>query len=340
MPENTKIEWCAATINPVWGCDNNCEYCYARGIARRFGGEVGKKEKRYLREHNLACDIDVEILQDFYPTFLESQYAKLESLLKKWDSPRCKRRSIFLDSMSDIAFWQPEWVERVLELIRQHPKHAYLLLTKDPAVYGRHEWPSSVWCGVTATNQEEADKLIPELFQEAVKQGIENLFVSLEPMRGEIEIMQYLRSCVACQRKEPDCGYRHHGEAIHLKGVIVGGMTGAGALPMHPDWARRIRDDCRMAGVDFFFKQWGEWIAPFQMTRPSELYGDWLDEVPKWDDRPFCRRDIHKPVKVGKKAAGRLLDGREWNDLPWRKRKTPATDINVMGLDGRNEIGG
>jgi len=73
--------------------------------------------------------------------------------------------------------------------------------------------------------------------------------------------------------------------------VVCGGESGPGARPMHPDWARSVRDQCVAAGVPFFFKQWGEW-APFG--------------------------DLNAMRRTGKKAAGRLLDGREWNEYPVR----------------------
>lgn len=102
--------------------------------------------------------------------------------------------------------------------------------------------------------------------------------------------------------------------------VIVGGESGAGARPMHPDWARGLRDQCVEAGVAFFFKQWGEW-APADMlfemgVAPGESRQPWGQCQPRMD-------------RVGKKAAGRLLDGREWDEMPTTKEFCPQ--ITQMG---------
>jgi protein gp37 len=96
---------------------------------------------------------------------------------------------------------------------------------------------------------------------------------------------------------------------VNLQGIgwaIVGGESGPGARPMHPDWARSLRDQCVAAGVPFFFKQWGEWAAPFyegQYSKSKYLWQPIMGE----------RGEL---VRVGKKKAGRLLDGREWNEFP------------------------
>jgi protein gp37 len=96
--------------------------------------------------------------------------------------------------------------------------------------------------------------------------------------------------------------------------VIVGGESGPGARPMHPDWARSLRDECQAAGVAFFFKQWGEWVE----SRAGERF----DAVLHPDGHRPDRYDRTHPVgsvfmrRVGKKAAGRLLDGRTWDELP------------------------
>ena len=96
--------------------------------------------------------------------------------------------------------------------------------------------------------------------------------------------------------------------------IIVGGESGPGARPMHPDWARSLRDQCKAAGVPFLFKQWGEWIDDFnidaaalhspQIADPNEYFHEceWESGVSSW--------------RVGKKAAGRLLDGRTWDEVP------------------------
>lgn len=109
--------------------------------------------------------------------------------------------------------------------------------------------------------------------------------------------------------------------------LICGGESGPGARPMHPDWVRALRDQCVAAGVPYFFKQWGAW-APFNQQRGkiaqavngnSDCWGYWQDEYPG-DDR-FSLRGLtshteSQMVRVGKKPAGAMLDGREWREFP------------------------
>jgi protein gp37 len=92
--------------------------------------------------------------------------------------------------------------------------------------------------------------------------------------------------------------------------VIAGGETGPGARPMHPDWARSLRDQCLDAHVPFFFKSWGEWVRRH----------DLLASLPGMKDRPWFSFDPDTSVcRVGKKASGRLIDGRKWDEVPRRQ---------------------
>jgi hypothetical protein len=115
----------------------------------------------------------------------------------------------------------------------------------------------------------------------------------------------------------------------HLHWVIVGGESGPHARPMHPDWARGLRDQCEAAGVPFLFKQWGEWLpwgcfTPDLKARVTEDYDPfrnacWVES--QWEDHDgpvmACDGDPENSVaRVGKKAAGRLLDDIEHNGFP------------------------
>ena len=88
--------------------------------------------------------------------------------------------------------------------------------------------------------------------------------------------------------------------------VIVGGEIGSGARPMHPDWARSIREQCAASGVPFHFKQWGDWYPAFA--------NDWAINV----DSVRETREIDGAVvhRLGKHAAGRLLDGVQHDGKP------------------------
>ena len=233
------------------------------------------------------------------------------------------------------------------------PDHLFFVLTKRPdrmrEVLCRWEQDGltlregygvalpNVWLGVTAENQEQADKRIPILLQiPAAKR-----YVSIEPMLGPVDISGWLPHAFKpgdsrygwekqCSHDAPD-GLRHCGYSPEdhprpsLDWVICGGESGTGARPMHPNWARSLRDQCRAAGVPFFFKQFGEW-APLDkfgpVTNARRLYV-WREYMPGTDFSPMARNEPPRGdyqdtvVKlVGKKAAGRLLDGKEYLELP------------------------
>jgi protein gp37 len=228
-------------------------------------------------------------------------------------------KSVFVCSMGDFFHEAVtrEMRQDVYNVVDDHPDTLFIFLTKRPQ--NVMSWwigeRGNVWLGVTAENQARADERIPILLQiPAAKR-----FVSVEPMLGPLDISRWLRPR---QTRNPDGYGGDHapGWTTDFKAidwVICGGETGPGARPMHPDWVRSVRDQCQAAGVPFFFKQWGEW-APSSLIAVARDTGGLqriLDDAPKtvkvhqWDDGL-------KSVGVGKKAAGRLLDGREWNERP------------------------
>lgn len=181
-------------------------------------------------------------------------------------------------------------------------------------------WPlPNVILGVSCEDQAAADERIPHLLATPAACRM----VSLEPLLGPIDLHR-VRGNFA----------RHALSAVNypsgkpwIDWAIVGGESGPGARPMHPDWARSLRDQCTAASVPFFFKQWGEWLPGTQyeqvhydadpeddsrfrcMDWDGEQYfdspGQWMDEI---DDAAVFR--------LGKKLAGRLLDGRVWDERP------------------------
>lgn len=192
-------------------------------------------------------------------------------------------------------------------------------------MHGWKYWPNvppNVWLGVSAERQQEADARIPDLL--ATPAAVR--FVSAEPLLGPIDFRGIGTHCPThdfsggfCVGKCPD--------RRRLDWIIVGGESGSGARPMHPDWARSIRDQCAEAGVAFFFKQWGEW-APYSLHPVSHEDGALTQmtcvssterkEVGRISYLAGCGEG--KPSiplrKVGKARAGRLLDGREWSEMP------------------------
>lgn len=152
-------------------------------------------------------------------------------------------------------------------------------------------WPlPNVWIGVSVEDQARADERIPLLLETpaAVR------WVSAEPLLGRVDLRAMKRD--------------------GLDWVVAGGESGPGARPMHPDWARSLRDQCVATGIPYFFKQWGEWVpAPEEMNyaEAAALACRLNREFEPWSSG-------HTVIRVGKRKAGRLLDGREWNEYPER----------------------
>ncbi len=183
-----------------------------------------------------------------------------------------------------------------------------------------HRWPlPNVWLGVSAEDQTRADERVPDLL--ATPAALR--FVSAEPLLGAIDFFKIM---ARWQDATPYSQRQHIGLGRQLiDWVIVGGESGPRARPMHPDWARGIRDQCKRAGTAFFFKQWGAW-APFIDRDNDDL--DWRRDYSVANTQDdfqilnlaggtgFHGERVHLMKRAGKTANGRLLDGREWNDWP------------------------
>ena len=295
---DTKIDWTDKAWNPITGCtpiSEGCANCYAKRMANRLRGRCGYPEDEPFR---------VTLHED-----------KLEE-----PSTWKKSRRVFVCSMGDLFHKDVLFLDllEVWKAIDAHPQHTFMLLTKrpqsakeffdilyrnhfrDPKNTGIHP-PKNLWLGVTAENQARADERIPILLQipAAVR------FVSVEPMLGPVDLRRAFGTEGARQTY-----------IEQLDWVICGGETGHGARPMHPDWARSLRDQCQAAGVPFFFKQWGEW-APWGDSSCKYLMDFNCDQA----DRKFKSTVISPCVfyRVGKKAAGRELDGQVWEQYPEAK---------------------
>jgi protein gp37 len=252
----------------------------------------------------------------------------------------CRQR-VFCASLADVFdnAVPAEWHSDLFALIHATPNLDWLLLTKrignwkcwleriagEAGHRGETElrwsdvwamafdWlkgrpPSNVWLGATICNQEEADRDIPKLLAVPAAKR----FLSVEPMLGPITVFS-LNGPI-------DVPY---GDPSPLDWVICGGESGRRARPMHPNWARSLRDQCNAAAVPFFFKQWGEFSYGYDRDRDdpdmrncseqSRKPGRWINLV---GGHGFHGERVHYADRVGKKAAGRLLDGREWNEVP------------------------
>ncbi|MEN6521913.1 MAG: phage Gp37/Gp68 family protein [Armatimonadota bacterium] len=322
----TKIEWTQETINLAVGCTKcspGCENCYAAKLAatrlQHHPDYKGLAESDYMGSEPIAEGYD-----------WTGEVRMLEYNLEKITKMQ-KPRMIFLNSMGDLFHesvsigFLVDVFRTILSAGRLHG-HTFQILTKRPDRMAElvpiimnqicgYEWqmPNYIWLGVTAENQEQADKRIPLLIQTpaAVR------FVSVEPMLGGINLTRiqegkaYLDVLNGRWRRNGKDGGSLIGK---LDWVICGGETGQNARPMHPDWVRSLRDQCQDAGVPFFFKSWGEWheIADDEKENPFSRNTAYLnvDGGCKFSKTLKC---LHK---IGKKRAGRVLDGHTWDEYP------------------------
>jgi protein gp37 len=308
--QNSKIEWTDHTFNPWWGCikvSPGCEHCYAETWAKRYGHDVWGSAKTTPRR------------------MISETYWKQPIKWNKAAENAGQRKRVFCASMADVFEDHPQLAEpraRLLQLIHDTPWLDWLLLTKRPEGWsdrlhevGRQthhdgadmlasQWldgdaPANVWMGTSVENQEQAERRIPYL----LKVPASVRFLSCEPLLGAVDLEPFLQYPPFHESYKMTFG---DNEWRGIDWVICGGESGPGARPMHPDWARSLRDQCVEADVPYFFKQWGEW-AP-----------DCLCDTPK------PHNDIPRPqpgklgvmFHCGKHAAGRLLDGRTWDEFP------------------------
>ena len=345
MSENTKIEWCDHTFNPWEGCQKvgpGCDNCYAEARNARFGGGVAANwgpgaPRRRTSHANWALPVKwnkrAKIMQNAWDIGVQMHDGD-EAACIAAGFIKPQRPKVFCDSLADVFdnAVDPVWRDDLFTLIGNTPHLDWLILTKRignaktmlpwlPGYTGPDgQRTTNVWCnvwlGATIVNQEEADRDIPKLLAVPAHKR----FLSMEPLLGDVDLSQWL-DIIQYEDGAP-WGRRNIGH-LHdmLDWVIVGGESGPGARPMHPDWARGLRNQCEAAGVPFLFKQWGEW-APHRAVAGGDEGGDvrrghvrYLQGDGREPDGHFRKGDA-AVARVGKKAAGRLLDGREWNGVP------------------------
>lgn len=320
----TKIEWTDFTWNVVTGCwgpggtaekPNRCAYCYAQGIAKRFN----PFEKTGYVQLKMQCVNNDPFQPLFWPDRL-SEPAKVK-----------KPSRIFVCSMADLfGDWVPdEWIEAVLNRTQRadYSHHTFQFLTKNTKrLKDFNPWPKNCWIGATVTNQYDADERLPWLLQ--VDAPV--LFVSVEPILGPVD-MRHIKSPQYSRYLDALSGYYDNspyecdiGNAVNW--VICGAETGPRARPMHPDIPRTLRDQCQAAQIPFFFKAWGEW-APGSDASKKRLcvYNDGRtveftkEAILAEERRSGLDHNKFNPAlmsRVGKKAAGRILDGKTWDEVP------------------------
>jgi protein gp37 len=297
MAENSKIEWTDHTFNPWIGCTKvgpGCDNCYAEA----------REDKRLHR-------VQWGPGKPRHRTKTWGDPVKWNAAHESFYAQHGRRQRVFCASLADVFDndVDPSWRRDLFNLIRATPKLDWLLLTKrignavrmlpwanegapGNMVAGGMIWPN-IWLGATVVNQEEADRDIPKLLATPAARR----FLSMEPLLGPVELAD--NWLYGAGTDEPRVDW-----------VIVGGESGHGARPMHPDWARGLRDQCEAAGVPFLFKQWGEWCPWGQ--QPAAYTGPFDHTKASFQDFGEGAR----MERIGKKAAGRLLDGRTHDGVP------------------------
>ena len=327
MSDKTKIEWTDATWNPITGCSvvsAGCKHCYAMKLA---GTRLQHHPSRAgLTQPSAAGPVWTGEVR-FNEQWLRQPM--------RWSRPRmifvCAHGDLFHESVPDV------WINRVFAVMALCPEHTFQVLTKRAgrmrdylshshraalvrehaiALCGEYiewiTWPlPNVWLGVSVENQAAADERIPLLLDTpaAVR------WVSAEPLLGPVDLSRWL-DLIQYEDGAP-WGRRNIGH-LHdmLDWVVIGGESGQYARPMHPDWARYLRFQCEATGTPFFFKQWGEWAITGHdpVTTPGTagdlVVGERVANAIHPDGTSTLMR------RVGKGKAGRLLDGRTWDEYP------------------------
>jgi protein gp37 len=314
MAQDSKIEWTDHTFNPWIGCTPvscACDHCYAADLSNRYGWA---KFEAGAPRHRTSAETWKQPLR-------WNRRAQANGV----------RERVFCASLADVFDTEvPDaWRADLFELLVRTPRLDWLLLTKRPQVAAKYFAGAAprpnIWLGTTVENQAMADLRIPALLSINVKIR----FLSCEPLLGPIDLGA-VRQTVVPGFFGDALGWHHRGKCHEDEGVaypsiawvIAGGESGRNARPSQPDWFRALRDQCAGAAVPFFFKQWGEYAPTVLDQKPGEaepwrIYPDgrrmWgFDELLK-DSKDWPRELMNR---VGKKAAGAMLDGREHREFP------------------------
>ena len=353
MADISNIAWCDSTFNPWIGCTKvspACDHCYAeRLVTNRLKHEAWGPGAQRVRTAPTSWGKPLRWAKKPFYQCPSCNWRGDESTIKRavgkayvegLSGGRCPycavrmspaRRRVFCASLADVFdnAVPHKWRDDLFCLIQRTPNLDWLLLTKrignverllaDIACPGL---PSNVWLGATICNHAEARRDVPKLLSTpaAVR------FVSIEPMLGAVDLRRLLVDDLLLDALTgcwDGLAARAPLPAIlpSIDWVICGGESGPNARPMHPDWARSLRDQCAVLGTPFFFKQWGEW-AP---RGPESMGYLQVDDVPRvrltdqgdngqklgakgWDDCWMQRSGVS--------FNGALLDGVEYQAWP------------------------
>ena len=352
MADRSAIEWTDSTLNPWVGCTKispACDHCYAAVAtpSRTLGVEWGAGKPRHRTS---AANWNLPLrwnAQPFYACacgYRGTMHDMTTNAVHGCGLQfRRVRRRVFCASLADVFDNEvdPKWRADLFALIEKTPNLDWLLLTKrignvatmapaswlgGPVQHGPDPtnmhggWPANVWLGATVCNQAEADRDVPKLLR--VPAAVR--FLSVEPMLGPVDIRGYMwpvcgwwvgrhKSYAEAKAAGAECGLKRQSfvfaDARHIDWVITGGESGSHARPSHPEWFRSLRDQCAAAGVPFLFKQWGEWA-------PGGSFASHIPGSTSCDFDGTLNTDEDRVWRVGKKAAGRTLDGVQHDGYP------------------------
>lgn len=311
--ENTTISWAHHSFSGWSGCSaissgvaGACKFCYAEAINKRFrdGRNWGVGAPR------------------------ERTSEKYWELPLKWNRVAGKKKQrvrVFAFSTSDVFDVEADqsWRDDFFNLVLKTPNIDWLILTKRvgnvkkmvPRDWLVNGFPANVWLGITVVTQGEAERDIPKLM--ALPASVR--FLSMEPLLGMVQLdavrYEHMPGVVGDALNPPtDYDQASGGRYPAIDWVICGGEAAAKARPMHPDWARSLRDQCVQAGTHFFFKQWGNWCPEssdiIQSTRKKIVINNSGEITSEADPTAEVM------VRMRKQDAGELLDGRMHQNIP------------------------
>ncbi|MDX2527986.1 DUF5131 family protein [Streptomyces europaeiscabiei] len=337
MADTSKIEWTDATWNVVTGCEkvsSGCDNCYAETFAERWRGIPGHHFENgfdvTLRPERLTIPLRwrkpkrvfVNSMSDLFHKDIPDEYiARVWAVMALTPqhtyqilTKRHGRMRALLSSSEFRLLCEQE--QAVLVNDDATPLARYEREQKTSQWWSDIAQPlRNVWVGVSVEDQKSADLRIPALVDTpaAVR------FLSCEPLLGPVWISDYIwQACPCCDGEGHDeacarCadGHCDSGHIRKLDWVIVGGESGRNARPMAPQWATSLRDQCKQSHVPYFFKQWGEYAPTGYLVIGGTSKGALLAGEPV-DDLGH-RVEL---ARVGKRKAGRELDGRTWDEFP------------------------
>jgi protein gp37 len=356
VSENSNIEWTDSTWNPVRGCSKvsaGCQNCYAMAVAARFSGKGLPYEGLAIitgsgpQWTNKVVCVEDRLLVPLQWRKPRRIFVNSMSDLFHKDIPDEFIWKVFAVMASagrnghtfQILTKRPE---RMREMLRD-PKALHNIVCEAEGIASENGWCHmgeddftyplpNVWIGVSVEDQKTADERIPHLLNTpaAVR------FLSCEPLLGPVDLQLTKLEYDPVQHLGGNVMIPQRKDLLHW--IIAGGESGLGARAIHPDWVRSLRDQCRAYGTTFHFKQWGSheivtgeprrgdvWVTNHRTVgknRSSDLDiyaviyqrwepGDVGAEPGRWS--PWADA-LMRPIS--KKAAGRELDGRTWDEFP------------------------